>query len=385
MSPKPVAVLVGFAAKSPVAGMVMYNLHYLAGLMELGYAVHYVECVTRVNECYNPSDNSFSDDPAYGLRYLTEAMTQMPSIATTWTFIDLQGNYHGASRDELLTSLDAAEFVLTIADPVWFDELERCPRRAFLDGDPMFTQVRMLDASNPTGDVLARYPTLFTYWTRQTAADTKVPSAGRTWISTTPAVATSLWEVAPSRCGTPVRTLMNWGGFRDVQIDGLVYGKKDRSVVDLIDMPSLTTQRLELAVGGSPPREELESHGWALSDPLDASGTIDGYREFIAGSRIDLGIAKHGYVQSRSGWVSDRSLCYLASGRPVIHQDTGFTDWLPSQQGLLAFSNAVEATKCIDEIELDYEGHARAARSLAETTFEARSVIGQMLDKASFR
>jgi hypothetical protein len=365
--------------------MVMYNVHYLAGLLELGYAVHYVERVNRADECYDPSVDAFGDDPSYGLNYLRETMAQMPSIHTTWTFIDREGNYHGASRDDLRASLDAAEFVLTIADPTWFDELDRCDRRAFVDGDPMFTQVRMLDSASDTSKALANYPTLFTYWTRQNAPNTKVPSAGRTWISTTPVVATALWDVAPPRPDTPARTLMNWTGFNDVTHDGVVYGKKDRSVYRLIDLPSLTSRRLELAMGGSPPRDRLASSGWTLTNPLDASGTIDGYREFIAGSRVDLGIVKHAYVRSRSGWVSDRSLCYLASGRPVIHQNTGFTDWLPSQEGLLAFSTAAEAASSLEEIEADYDGHARAARKLAESRFEARTVLGRMLDEAGFR
>ncbi len=363
----------------------MYNFHYLAGLLELGYRVHYVECVGRVDECYDPSTNAFSDDPTYGLNYLRDCMTRMKSIATPWTFIDWSGNYYGATRDELRASLDAADFVLTIADPVWFDDLERCPRRAFVDGDPMFTQVRMLDPTNPTAQALAHYPTLFTYWTRQDAPDTRIPAAGRKWISTTPAVATALWEVAPPRPDTRVRTLMNWTGFKDVEYEGVMYGKKDRSVYRLIDMPSLTTHKLELALGGEPPREYLESHGWILTNPLDASGTIEGYREFIAGSRVDLGIAKQAYVRSRSGWVSDRSLCYLASGRPVIHQDTGFTDWLPSGDGFLAFSTAAEAAERLREIDADYEKHARGARALAETRFEARAVIGRMLDDAGMR
>src|SRR5262249_22768768 len=126
-------------------------------------------------------------------------------------------------------------------------------------------------------------------------------------------------------------------------------------------------------------------HGWRLVNPLEATRTIESYSTFIAESWADFGIAKHAYVASRSGWFSDRSTCFLAAGRPVLHQDTGCSDWLPTGEGVILFSDAESALEGLCEIEKDYPRHSRAARVLAEQYFEAQTVIGRMLEDAGFR
>lgn len=379
------AVLVGFVVRSPVAGMAFYNLHYVAGLRELGYDVHYVEHLNAPNECYDPELDEFGDDPTYGLEWLHDAYRRLPPLATSSTVIDRTGRYHGLTRPKLCRVLDQADFVLTLADPTWFDDLGRCRQRAFLDGDPLFTQVRMLDPSSRTSAVMERYPTLFTYWTRQGAQDTTVPSAGREWISTRPAVATALWRPKPPQHDAPVTTVMNWGAWGDVEFGGRTYGHKNREFEKLIELPSRTTHSLVVAVGGPAPKEILAAAGWALANPLEVTRDLQAYQQFIDHSFADLGIAKHAYVASRSGWFSDRSTCYLASGRPVLHQDTGFTDWLPTGNGVFAFSNVDDLLAALDALDRDYESHAKAAREIAEEYFEARTVIGRMLDAAGFR
>ena len=385
MTARRLAVVVGFIAKLPVAGMALYNLHYIQGLRDLGYTVHYVERVNRADECYDPSRDAMGDDATYGVRWLRRCLDWLPGEPLSWTFIDRQGGHHGAPFSELTSSIERADFVITLADPTWFDELGRCPARAFVDGDPLFTQAAMQDADDDMSSVLAHYPTLFTYWTRQGAPDTTVPLARRKWISTTPVVSTSLWEVRAPRPAAPVTAVMNWAAWSDVDVDGVSYGHKSREVERLIDLPSHTDRELRLAVGGPAPRDRLEAHGWRIADPLKASGTLEAYSEFIAGSYADLGISKHAYVASRSGWFSDRSLCYLASGRPVIHQDTGFTDWLPTGEGVLAFSTLEEAAGALELLDEDYPRHVGAARTIAEEYFEAQTVIARMLDEAGLR
>jgi hypothetical protein len=380
-----IVVVVGFIVKAPVAGMAAYNFHYIAGLRELGYEVHYVERLNVPDECYDPGRAAFGDEPGYGLAWLRDAASRLPPLATSWTLIDRNGDHHGTGREDLRGILDKADFVLTLADLTWFDDLERCARRAFLDGDPLFTQAALLKPGSQASIVLARYPTLFTYWTRQNAEDTTVPTAGRHWISTRPVVATSLWSPKPTPPGAPVTTVMNWRAWGEVEVQGRSYGHKDREFERLIDLPRHAARRLVLAAGGPVPKKHLKSHGWGLADPLSATRTIESYREFIDGSYADLGIAKHAYVASRSGWFSDRSLCYLASGRPVIHQDTGFRDWLETGEGIFAFSGVEGVVAALEELDRDYDRHARAARVAAERNFEARTVIGQMLDDSGFR
>jgi hypothetical protein len=381
----PLAVVVGFIGKIPVAGMALYNLHYVAGLMALGYEVHYVERANNPEDYYDPQVNAMGPMPPASLDFLQSVLKETGVDASRWSVVDCNGACHGAGWKSLTASISAADFVLNLADPTWFDELERCPQRAFVDGDPMFTQVAM-ERGSDTVAALMNYPVLFTYASRLGAPDCLVPTGGRTWITTRPVVSTKHWDVMPKATHIgAASTVMNWASWSDVEYGGRTYGQKGAEVERLIDLPSRTNRELLLAVGGPAPRDRLKAHGWRLADPLDITGTIPAYREFIAASYADLGICKHAYVASRSGWFSDRSLCYLASGRPVLHQDTGFTDWLPTGEGVLAFSSIEEAAAALRKLDEDYPRHVRAARVIAEQYFEARLVIRRMLDEAGFR
>jgi hypothetical protein len=382
----PLAVVVGFIGKLPVAGMALYNLHYIAGLQELGYEVHYVERQNRPLEYYDPATDAMTDALSAGLPFLESVLTEFGVSREEWSLIDLAGTCHGSGWARLDQAISRADFVLNLADATWFDSLERCPRRAFVDGDPLFTQVAMLTGGK-TADALARYPVLFTYCTRMGAGDCTVPDAGRRWHATRPVTATRRW--VPDRPRTadrlPVTTIMNWQAWSTVEWDGRSYGQKGPELERLMDLPARTGQRIVLAMGGPAPRKRLMEQGWELANPLEVSGSLAAYRAFIAGSKADLGIAKHAYVASRSGWFSDRSTCYLAAGRPVLHQETGFTDWLPGGEGVFAFSDADGLLDALGALDRDYDRHARAARAIAEEYFEARHVIGRMLDQAGFR
>jgi hypothetical protein len=178
---------------------------------------------------------------------------------------------------------------------------------------------------------------------------------------------------------------MNWAAGPDVTYDGRTYGHKGREFERFIVLPQRTHREFRIAAGGPTPQERLHEYGWVLEDPLAISRTVEQYQQFIARSWADFGIAKHAYVASRSGWFSDRSTCYLAAGRPVLHQDTGFGDWLPTGEGVLSFSTMVEVLEGLARVDADYERHARAARAIAEEHFEAAKVIGRMLDDAGFR
>lgn len=377
----PLVVVVGFAGKWPLAGLVLYNLHYLAGLAELGYEVHYVEHQNGPEDYYDPRTDELTADVTHGFASLGAVLPTVGVGPDRCSLVDLDGRCHGADWTKLKGSLDRAQFVLTLADPTWFDELERCPRRAFVDGDPVFTQAAMLEGG-PGGRALERYDVLFTYGTRIGAPGCEVPDAGREWIPTRPVVATRLWNsTSPQMNGhTPVTTVMNWAS-DDVRLGGRIYGHKGRELERLIELPSRTGRRFVLAAGGPAPRERLRAGGWELANPLEVTGTLDAYRRFIADSYADLGVAKHAYVASSSGWFSDRGTCYLASGRPVLHQETGFSEWLPTGEGVFAFSDADDAVEALERIDEDYGRQARAARALAEEHFEARTVIARMLEE----
>lgn len=379
------AVVVGFLGKLPFAGMTLYNLHYVAGLRELGYEVHYVERQNVPDEYYDPRVDAMTDDVSYGFAYLESILSRVGMATGQASLVDSEGNCRGSGWSVLEKVLRRADFVLDLADATWFDELECCPQRAFVDGDPLFTQVAML-AGGAAARSIARYDVLFTYGTRIGEPDCAIPALGREWLPTRPVITTSAWKVVPpTRASAPYTNVMSWSAWSEIELDGRTYGQKGQELARFTDLPERTGKPFRLAVGGPAPRDLLREHGWELVDPLDVTGTIDAYRGFIAGSRADFGIAKHAYVASRSGWFSDRSTCYLASGRPVLHQDTGYRDWLDVDFGVLPFSDMESLLRALERLDADYERHAAGARKVAEEHFEARTVIGEMLERAGFR
>jgi hypothetical protein len=213
-----------------------------------------------------------------------------------------------------------------------------------------------------------------------------VPAAGRNWLPARTAVATRLWDATPGGPLLPLTTVMHWGAWEDYEYHGRVYGHKNRELERFLGLPSLNDRKFLLAIGGgAAPVARLVAAGWEVVESADVTRDIDVYKSFIAGSYADFGVAKHAYVASRGGWFSDRSTCYLASGRPVLHQDTGFGEWLPTGEGLFAFRDQDDVLAALAELDSDYERHSRAARAIAEEYFEASVVLGEMLDAAGFR
>lgn len=382
---KPIAIVIGFIGKLPMAGMSLYNVHYIIALQTLGYEVHYVEHQNSEYECYDPNTDTMTNDPSYAIDYLGSLLRQFSMTPEHYSFIDLDNRCYGSGWNILRGTLNHADFILTLCDPTWFDELERCPQRAFVDGDPLFTQVEISDGKGIKAEALKKYGILFTYGVRIGKKGCTIPTAGRKWIPTRPVVATELWKPTPAGFALPVTALMHWAAGGDVTYNAQVYGHKNKEFERFIQLPRIIKKPFDLAIGGPAPKERLRKYGWNLVNPLTTSKTIKSYKEFIGGSYADLGIAKHAYVASRSGWFSDRSTCYMAGGRPVLHQDTGCGDWLPTGEGVLLFSDIKDVLEALISLDKDYERHSRAARRIAEEHFEAAKVVGRMLDDAGFR
>ena len=383
---KPTAVVIGGVGKLPYAGISLYYLHHVTGLQKLGYDVHYVERQNGGYECYDPETDRMTDDPTYALRYLADILPRFGIDNDHYSFIDRTDECFGAGWERLRVVLNSAEFVLTVAYPTWFDELERCSRRLYIDGDPMFTQVAMATGVGARAEAATHYDCLFTYAMGIGQPGCDVPDAGKKWFGARPVVDTTLWRVTTGSSSLPVTGLMHWAAGEDLEFEGRTYGHKNRAFEKFIDLPRRANGSFRLAVGGgSAPKKRLAHFGWNLVSPLRHTQRIGDYRAFIGGSSTDLGVAKNAYVTSRSGWFSDRSTCFLASGRPILHQDTGCGDWLPVDKGVLLFSDMDSLLEALKSLRTDYEQHARAARSIAEEYFEASAVLEKMLQAGGLR
>jgi hypothetical protein len=256
-------------------------------------------------------------------------------------------------------------------------------RTAFVDTDPVFTQVKLARGQDDFRTAVDAHDIHFSYGECFSAA---MPETGHRWYPMRKPILMSEWNpFAPHR--DVYTTVMNWTSFNDLTYNGQRYGQKDAEFVHFLDLPRKTEPAvLEMAVGAGKtrrvPRELLIHKGWHLVDPAEVCATFDQYRHYIESSKAEWTVAKHGYVVGQSGWFSGRSACYLAAGRPTVVQDTGFQPVLPVGDGLLAFRTFDEAVDAIREVEADYPRHSAAARAIAETYFDSDKVLSRFLDVA---
>ena len=180
---------------------------------------------------------------------------------------------------------------------------------------------------------------------------------------------------------THFTSVMRWQGFKEVVHQGISYGQRDKEFPRYFDLPQRTSQKFLIAQMGVKP-EVLTQHGWEVALGEVISRTPQSYREFIQQSRAEFSVPKNGYVAMRGGWFSDRSVCYLASGRPVVIEDTGLADWLPIGEGLLTFNEPDSALRCVATVNLEYEPHRQAARRVAEEHFATDKVLPALLEAA---
>ena len=247
--------------------------------------------------------------------------------------------------------------------------------KIFLDTDPGYNQIMLSEQFSWSENVerwcasVAAHDRHFTYAENIHGADCIIPKAGFGWKTTRMPIVLELWDkIAQSQppARAPWTTVMTWNAFKGKLVyQGVEYKSKGSEFEKIIDLPRRVKLPLQVAVGGvNAPLERLARHGWSVVEGPEATLTPERYRDFIAGSRGELSTAKHVYVATRSGWFSCRSACYLAAGRPVVVQDTGFSSVIPAADGLLPFNSLDEAAEALRKVEADYERHAagRACR-----------------------
>ena len=361
----------GMVAGDPEQGGASWSiLQYLLGFRDLGHEVRLVEPVDaldpRAVAYFEQSVRAFDLEGEAALLVRGSRQTAgapYGDLARWAAETDVLVNVSGMLRDEEL-----------VGPP---------PLRVFLDLDPAFNQLWHAEGIEMGFDLHNRFATV---GLGLGGRECSVPTGGREWIKTLPPVYLPRWEPAAAP-GSAFTTVANWRGYGSVEWEGKRYGQKAHSLRKLLAVPELTEERLQLALAIHPDEsgdiDALANHGWELADPVAVAGSPGRYAEFVRGSKGEIGIAKEGYVDSRSGWFSDRSACYLASGRPVVAQDTGFPHHLPTGEGLLAFTSAEEAVPALEGVSADYGRHARAARALAEELLDSRRVLTRLLERAS--
>ena len=381
---EPLLVL-GLVGQYPVAGVAWQAIHYLVGLERLGYEVYYVEDSGAAP--YDPRSGGRTDDCGYACQYIADMMRRI-GLTDRWAYLDMaRGATHGPSGPRLAALYrDAAVLVNLCGATAPRAEHRQGARLLYIETDPVFEQIRIAEGEESSLNFLASHDVLFTYGENLGAADSPVPLVRFAWKKTRPPVVPDLWAGADEPATpffTSIATWENKG--KDIAFRGETYRwSKHVNFLRFLDLPQHTPTRLRLAMDPADPAvaARLTGLGWDLVDPRPVSSDLDAYRDFVLGSRGEFTVAKDIYVRPRSGWFSDRSVCYLAAGRPVVTQETGFSKLVPTGEGLFAFTTREEIVDAFARIAADYPRHRTAARRVAVEHFGAEPVLRRLLADA---
>ncbi len=399
-------ILLGIIGQIPFAGVVWQVLHYLEGFRRLGFDVYYIE--DNGAWPYDPEKNMVTDDCTYTIGYLGRLM-QRYGFAKRWAYrAAAQGNEtFGLTKSELLSLLEKADILVNLTGSTRLrPEHLRIPVRIYLETDPVLPQIEVAKRNSSTLSLLGAHTHHFTYGENLGAPDCGVPVERFHYHPTRQPIVLDWWRgTLPTANNRPVSnscftTIASWRqSGKDLEWNGELYTwSKHHEFLKIIDLPSRISQPLELALavkskpkesntGSTSPCDEdsdalrlLAFHGWRIIDGRVLSKDLEPYRDYIVSSRGEFTVAKDQNVRLHTGWFSDRSACYLAAGRPVITQDTGFGKFIPTGEGLFAFKTLEEIISAFDAINSNYKTHSDAARAIAEEYFRAEKVLAKVLE-----
>ena len=377
-------VVIGTLASDPYAGMAWMHMQIVAGLRRLGHDVYYFE--TTSSWPYDPIRRTRVCDSSYSGPYLARVADSF-GIGDRWAYRRSYGDktWFGMDRlraEELLAQADA---VLNVAGATRLAEEDlKVGRLVYFGTDPVYHEIAYANGDRDVQALVDEHHEFVTYGENLGAADCPVPVFEKLRAKTRQPVLLDAWlsEVPADGVFT---TVCNWKhDGHDIEYQGeTYYWSKHYEFLKFIDLPKRIGQPVELAMG----LENLDlnvvrmltSHGWRLVDAHDFTVNPWPYRDYVQASRGEFTVAKDQNVRLRSGWFSERSACYLAAGRPVITQDTGFGKYVPTGEGLFAFNTMEEITEAFQAVRSDYHRHSRAARTIAEEYFRAETVLAKVI------
>lgn len=377
-------VVLGMMSRIPVAGVVWQTLHYLIGLERLGVKAYYVEAHARTPSMLMKSNDG--DGSAEAADFIARVMNRF-DFSDRWAFHALHsdGRCFGMSESQVRSLYREADLIINLhGGTVPTEEHSRTGRLIYLETDPVEVQVQLHQGRTDAVAFLEPHAAFFTFGELYGTSACALPVSDRFHFQPTrQPVVMDFWSPPTTGARTEFRTIGNWRQpWRRVCLEGEVYDwSKHFEFLKFIDVPGRTGQTFELALSGcgEKDREHLLAHGWRIRNGLEVSMDIDVYRSYVWGSRGEFTVAKDQNVRLRTGWFSDRSATYLASGRPVITQETGFSHRLPTGDGLFGFTTVEDVAAAVDAVRTDPGRHERAAREVAREYFAYEVVLPPIL------
>lgn len=362
----------------PLGGMNQWVIAWLIGFQQLGHDVYFVEKSGWPNSCYDLSKKVMTDDCSYGVG-VVDTLLRRFGLEDKWCFVDASGRYHGLSRERVEAIFKSADLFVDLEGNEWLVEAANTPLRVFVDGEPGWFQIKM-ENSLRAGQEWPHYDYYYTDGRNIGTDRSTAPTAGKQWRHIFSPVLVEFYPYCPVNKDAPFTTVMNWQSHKQVAFDGMIYGQKDVEFAKFAHLPRRTTTPLEIAVSGkNVPIQQLREYGWRVRDADEVAMTVDSYKQYILASKGEFSVAKNVFVATNCGWFGDREGYYMASGRPVVVQDTGFSTHLPCGQGLFAVRTVDEAVAAIEAINDDFERHSRWAREIAIEYLDAPKVLGRFL------
>jgi hypothetical protein len=365
-------------------GEAWVRLSWALGLRKLGFRVYFVEQIGR-DTCIDAAGNVASFERCENLTYFKQVTEQFGLGGSSALIYEDGERVYGPSYADLLGIVEAADLLINISGQLTLELLvRRLRRKTYIDIDPGFTQ--FWHAAGDTGLRLEGHDFYFTIGENIGAPFCAIPTGDILWRRTRQPVVLENWP--PSREGEPDRftTVASWRGpYGRVEYGGKTFGLKLHEFRKFIELPGRARPGFEIALDIHPDEERdlelLHRHGWRLVDPKVVAPDPEAFRRYVGTSGAEFSVAQGIYVETESGWFSDRTVRYLASGKPALVQDTGFGRNIPTGEGLVAFRTLDEAIRGAARIANDYEGHCRAARALAEEYFDSDTVLGQLIEE----
>ena len=380
-------LILGYIVRCPLGGIAWHHLQYVIGFHQLGHDVYFLEDSGDTEwACYDPSRGVTTRDSTYGLRFIADTF-ERAGLNEHWAYYDAnRGEWSGPCSGRIREICETADVVFNVsrANPLrpWFEAI---PERVLIDTDPVFTQIRLLTIPEER-QMAEKHTSFFSFGQNFGLPGCDIPDDGFPWRPTRQPVTLSQWPIYPPRPDAPLTTVMQWDSYPTREYIGRLYGMKSLSFGEYFDLPRRTAETIQLAMGtANAPRQKLRESGWELSDPLTATRDPWTFQDYIGSSKAEFAIAKHGFVVSNSGWFSERSAAYLACGRPLVAQDTGFGTWLPESMAILPFRSLVEAIDALGSLNAGYTRRCREARELVEQCFSHEYVLGKLLEEVFSR
>jgi hypothetical protein len=379
-------VVMGFMGSMPIAGVIWQHIHYIIGLQQLGHDVYYIEDSARLP--YNPETCQVNNDFGYTARILGRLAGEF-NFKNRWAFCAryLKGNpTAGLVLRKIRQLYRDADAILNICGAQEFnDDLLQSDRLIYIESDPGVEQIKIAKRTRSTIDYLRRHRALFTFGENVGTKKFPVPTHGFKWLPTRQPVVLDFWKTKrPPAHAALFTSIANWStsGLKDIAWRGEKYlWSKSREFLRFVAAPKKAGEPFELAtsIKDRQTREKFERNNWLLRSPVDLSINYWLYRDYIQRSKGEFTVAKDQYVRLNTAWFSDRTACYLAAGRPVITQETGFTKLYGGDAGLFGFRSLGEIVDAVKVINGNYLKHSDAARQIACEIFDAERVLGSLL------